>query len=101
MMVRLINKQILKQPFNCKSVNFFYIYVLKSLKGKKVTYVGYTKNLKNRLKLHNEGKAAKFTRGRKWKLSYYKGYDNKIIAMKEEYKLKKNYKLRNKIKKGF
>ncbi len=27
-------------------------------------------------------------------------YNSKNLAMKEEYKLKKNYKLRNKIKKG-
>ena len=43
----------------------------------------------------------KFTKGKKWKLAYYKTYDKKGIAMKEEYKLKKNYKLRNKIKLGF
>ena len=101
MMVRLINKQILKQPFNCKSVNFFYIYVLKSLKGKKVTYVGYTKNLKNRLKLHNEGKAAKFTRGRKWKLIYKEKYRSKKKAMSREYHIKKNRKLRISIIKKF
>ena len=101
MMVRLINKQILKQPFNCKSVNFFYIYVLKSLKGKKVTYVGYTKNLKNRLKLHNEGKAAKFTRGRKWKLIYKEKYRSKKTAMSREHHIKKNRKLRTSIIKKF
>ena len=48
-------------------MSFFYIYILKSLKGINVTYVGYTKNLKKRLKLHNEGKGAKFTRGRQKK----------------------------------
>ena len=57
-------------------------------------------NLKKRLYLHNLGKGAKFTRGRKWKLVYYKMYNSKNLAMKEEYKLKKNYKLRNKIKKN-
>ena len=56
--------------------------------------------IKKRINLHNKSKGAKFTRGKKWKLSYYKKYDNKILAMKEEYKLKKNYKLRNKIKIG-
>ena len=50
--------------------------------------------------MHNNSKGAKFTKGRKWKLAYYKSYDNKIVAMKEEYKLKNNYKLRNKIKKN-
>ena len=48
----------------------YYVYMLKSLNKKKVTYVGYTKNLSNRIKLHNTGKGAKFTRGRQWKLIY-------------------------------
>ncbi len=82
-------------------MNFFYIYVLKSLKGKKVTYVGYTKNLKNRLKLHNEGKAAKFTRGRKWKLIYKEKYRSKKKAMSREHHIKKNRKLRTSIIKKF
>ena len=78
-------------------MRLFYIYVLKSLRGKKVTYVGYTKNLKNRLKLHNEGKGAKFTRGRKWKLIYREKYKTKRKAMSREYYIKKNRKFRNKI----
>ena len=77
----------------------YYVYILLTKHKKKFfTYVGYSKNLNKRLELHNNSKGAKFTRGRKWKLAYYKKYDNKILAMKEEYKLKKNYKLRNKIK---
>ena len=80
----------------------FYVYILLSkFKNKFYTYVGYTINLKKRLELHNKSKGAKFTRGKKWKLAYYKKYDNKNLAMKEEYKLKKNYKLRNKIKELF
>ena len=47
--------------------------------------------------LHNASKGAKFTRGKKWKLVYYEKYDSKITAMKNEFKLKKNYKLRKKI----
>tara|TARA_Y100001970_G_scaffold92703_1_gene116866 strand:+ start:1986 stop:2234 length:249 start_codon:yes stop_codon:yes gene_type:complete len=68
------------------------------VKNKTISYVGYTNNLKNRLNLHNTSKGAKFTRGRKWKLIYYKKFKNKNEAMINEYKLKKNYTLRNKIK---
>ena len=82
-------------PSKDTSVTFFYIYVLKSLKGKPATYVGYTKNLKNRLKLHNEGKGAKFTRGRKWKLIYKEKIKTKKKAMSREHFVKKNRKLRN------
>ena len=78
---------------------FVYLIVSKN-KNRTISYVGYTNNINKRLKLHNNSKGAKFTRGRKWKLVYYKKYDNKISAMKEEYKLKKNYQLRSKIKKG-
>ena len=48
----------------------FYVYVLRSLGNKNITYVGYTKDVKKRVLLHNKGKGAKFTRGRKWKLIY-------------------------------
>ena len=79
----------------------YFVYLLVSKNKKRtISYVGYTNNIKKRLKDHNNSKGAKFTKGRKWKLAYYKRYDNKILAMKEEYKLKKNYKLRSKIKKG-
>ena len=63
-----------------------------------VSYVGYTNNIRNRILLHNSSKGAKFTKGKIWKLIYLKKYQNKVDAMKNEYKLKKNYKLRTKIK---
>ena len=78
----------------------FYVYLIVSkVKKRTFSYVGYTNNIDNRLKLHNQGRGAKFTRGKKWKLIYYKNYSSKKLAMIEEYKLKKNYKLRNIIKK--
>ena len=76
---------------------FVYLIVSKLKNKKKLSYVGYSKDLKKRLDLHNSGKGAKFTRGKKWNLVYYKEYNTKSDAMKNEYKLKKNYKLRKKI----
>ena len=76
----------------------YCVYLILSKKLDKYrSYVGYTKNISNRLYLHNNSKGAKFTRGRKWKIVYLKKYRNKIVAMKEEYKLKKNYKLRKEL----
>ena len=75
--------------------------MLTFVKNKVISYVGYTNNIEKRLKLHNSGKGAKFTKGKKWELIYLKKYQNKSKAMKEEYKLKKNYQLRNKIKNKF
>ena len=67
----------------------------------KKTYVGYTNNLTKRIKLHNEGKGAKSTKGRKWKLIYYETYTTKNEALKNEYSLKKNYYLRKKIQEKY
>ena len=77
---------------------FVYLIVTNLKKNKKISYVGYTNNLKKRLSLHNSGKGAKFTRGKKWKLVYYKKYDSRSIAMRNEFLLKKNYRLRKKLK---
>ena len=77
---------------------YFYVYMLISKGNKPVTYVGYTNNLKNRIKLHNSGKGAKFTRGRKWKLIYKEKFTSKNKAILREYYIKKNRTLRNKIK---
>ena len=76
---------------------FVYLLVAHLKNNKKISYVGYTNNIKKRLNFHNSGKGAKFTRGKKWKLVYYEKYDSKSNAMKNEIKLKKNYKLRKKI----
>ncbi len=77
----------------------FYVYMIGSkVKNKTISYVGYTNNLKKRLNLHNCSKGAKFTKGKIWKLIYYKEYKTKNEAMKNEYKLKKNNILRKKIK---
>ena len=76
----------------------FYVYMLKSIGVKSVTYVGYTKNLKQRLFLHNKGKGAKFTRGRKWKLIYKEIFKTKKEAISREYYIKKNRAFRNIIK---
>ena len=78
---------------------FFSVYLIISIKNNKIySYVGYTNNLKARLYKHNNSKGAKYTKGKFWKLAYFKNYKSKSRAMSEEYKLKKNYKLRKKIK---
>jgi|TARA_Y100000389_G_scaffold187683_1_gene209380 putative endonuclease len=76
----------------------FYVYMLKSKSIKPITYVGYTNNLQKRIKLHNSGKGAKFTRGRKWVLIYKEKFKSKKEAISREYYIKNNRVLRNKIK---
>ena len=79
----------------------FYVYMLISRSNKPVSYVGYTNNLKNRIKLHNSGKGAKFTRGRKWTLIYKEKYNSKKEAISREYYIKNTRSFREKIKKKY
>ena len=76
----------------------YYVYMLKSIEKKTVTYVGYTKSLSKRIKLHNSGKGAKFTRGRKWKLIYKENFNSKKEAISREYYIKNNRALRKNIR---
>ena len=76
----------------------YFVYMLKSLSKESITYVGYTSDLEKRIKLHNNNKGAKFTRGRKWKLIYKEKLDSKKEAISREYYIKKNRTLRKKIK---
>jgi len=74
----------------------YFVYLIKSVSRKK-TYVGYTKNLKKRLNLHNSNKGAKATKGNKWIIVYKKKFNTKSKAMSYEFYLKKNRSLRKKI----
>ena len=77
----------------------YFVYVIATTRESKLTtYVGYTNNLKNRLNLHNTGRGAKFTRGRKWKLLYSEKYKTKKEAILRECYIKKNRRIRNSIK---
>lgn len=68
--------------------NEHYFYVLTCADGS--LYGGYTNNLDRRIKLHNEGKGAKYTRGRgPVTLTFYKRFDNKSEAMSAEYHFKR------------
>ena len=80
----------------------YFVYLIGSKKHHKLTtYVGYTNNLNRRIYLHNAGKGAKFTRGRKWKLLYSEKYTSKKEAILRECYIKKNRKFRNLIKEKY
>lgn len=64
-----------------------YIYIVRC--SDDTLYTGYTDDLEKRLKKHNEGNGAKYTRGRlPVTLCYYEVFDNKSDAMKREYRIK-------------
>ena len=81
---------------------YYYVYLLISkINNKYISYVGSTNNIEKRVNTHNLGRGAKFTRGNKWVLIYKKRYNSKSKALSNEYKLKKNYLRRKKIKQAY
>ena len=79
-----------------------YFYVLSCKDGS--LYAGYTNDLQRRVRLHNEGRGAKYTRGRgPVKLIFSKTYPTKSEALKAEYafkQLERKEKLQYLIKEG-
>ena len=73
----------------------YFVYMIRTVNSHyKKTYVGYTNNLKLRLKKHNTNKGAKSTKGYNWELIFNKKFENRSKAMKYEYKLKKDRNMR-------
>lgn len=65
-----------------------YVYIVKCSDG--TLYTGWTNNLEKRIKAHNDGKGAKYTRGRgPIELVYFEEFEEKVKAMKREYEIKK------------
>lgn len=62
----------------------YYVYLLK-LEGikNKDFYIGYTSDLKERMRQHLAGET-KTTKGRNPKLLYYEAYNDKYLALKRE-----------------
>jgi putative endonuclease len=55
-----------------------------------MVYTGWTNNLDERIKTHNEGKGAKYTRSRlPVVLVYQETFDDKRVALKREFEIKK------------
>jgi putative endonuclease len=65
-----------------------YVYILECSDG--TYYTGWTNNLNKRVKMHNDGKGAKYTRGRlPVKIVHYEVYSDKREAMRREYEIKR------------
>lgn len=64
-----------------------YTYILECSDGS--LYTGWTNDLENRIRCHNKGKGAKYTRGRlPVKLVYFEEFIEKRDAQKREYFIK-------------
>lgn len=66
----------------------YYTYILKC--SDNTFYCGYTNDLSARIKTHNEGKGAKYTRGRlPAELIYFEEFETKSEALRRECEIKK------------
>ena len=65
----------------------FYVYVLKSSRDGRL-YIGYTKDLKQRLKEHNSGKVSSTAKRMPLSFVYYEAFKSQQDATAREQKLK-------------
>lgn len=64
-----------------------YTYILKCSDG--TLYTGWTNDLTKRLKAHNDGRGARYTKTRHpVALAYYESFSSKEEAMRREYEIK-------------
>ena len=70
-------------------MKFFYVYILKSLL-KNFIYIGFTHNLKKRLKEHNNKEELSTKHYTPFDLIHYKAYRNEKNARRREEYLKTN-----------
>ena len=69
---------------------FYYTYVLRSLKDKNF-YVGWTSDLKSRVREHNSGEVKATKNRTPFKLVYYEACLDKDGAIKREKQLKSGF----------
>jgi putative endonuclease len=68
-------------------VSSHYVYILRCADDS--LYTGYTTDPERRLREHNAGEGAKYTRGRTpVELVYLESYDTQSAAMSREYEIK-------------
>ena len=70
-----------------KGIQMQYTYIVECRDG--ALYTGWTTDLEKRIKAHNAGKGAKYTKNRApVRLVYYEEYETKQEALKREYAIK-------------
>ena len=72
----------------------FYVYILQSLKDKSL-YIGYTSDLRKRIKEHNAGLSRATKPFRPYKLIFYEAFLNRIDAKHREEYLKSGWGFRS------
>lgn len=66
----------------------YYVYILKSINNPSQHYVGYSTDLRSRVKAHNFGDSEHTKKFKPWKLATYFAFENEQTARRFEYYLK-------------
>jgi len=66
----------------------FYVYVIRSISDPKRYYIGFTENINQRVKEHNEGKSPHTAKYGPWQLAVYLAVPSKTKALDLERYLK-------------
>ena len=66
----------------------YYVYLLKSINFRNHVYIGFTTNLKDRLKTHNSGGSIHTAKYKPWALHSYFSFSEKSKALEFETYLK-------------
>ncbi len=66
------------------SIFMYYVYLLQSISTPDNTYVGYTEDLRKRLKKHNGGFVLSTKPYAPWELIFYEAYKDKRDAKRRE-----------------
>jgi len=66
----------------------YYVYILRCITHPKQIYIGYTRDLKNRLAQHNSGKSAHTSKFVPWELASYIALPDESLAIRMEKYLK-------------
>ncbi len=72
-------------------MTLYYVYILKCINrssGEISLYTGSTQDLMIRFTQHQQGKGARYTRGKKLELAFFETYLTRSEAMKREYAIK-------------
>lgn len=84
--------------FGWYSEIMYYVYVLRGSSNPKY-YIGYSSQLRQRLKQHNAGKVTSTKRGIPWQVIYYEAFGSEELAREREAKLKQRGRAWQELKK--
>ena len=83
----IIHDKIKVKDYKKEEIKMHYTYILKCKDG--TYYTGYTNHLEKRVQAHNDGKGAKYTKGRRpVEVVYFEIHEDKHIAMRREWEIK-------------